>query len=88
MRRLMISGTALLMLGAPCAAQETPTEREAARDVVKQIQELDQSLAVPSMVAKLTPRKHTRSPRLQSRSSRPLLRIGAFESKRSTCDTN
>lgn len=88
MRRLMMNGTALLMLAAPCAAQETPTEREAARDVVKQIQEVDQSLAVPSLVAKLTPRKRTRSPRLQSRSSRPLLRIGAFESKRLTCNAN
>ena len=35
-------------------AQETPTERDAARDVVKQISGLSQSLGVPARVAKLT----------------------------------
>lgn len=42
------------VLAMPCAAQETETERAAARDVVKQEQELEQSLGIPAMVAKLT----------------------------------
>jgi len=42
-----------LAFAASCFAQETPTEREAARDVVKQISTLSQSLSVQSMVAKL-----------------------------------
>jgi amidohydrolase len=44
----------MLAASTACAAQETPTEREAARGVVKQIAELSQSLGVSSMVAKLT----------------------------------
>ena len=44
----------MLAASTACAAQETPTEREAARGVVKQIVELSQSLGVSSMVAKLT----------------------------------
>ena len=43
-----------LILAASCLAQETPTEREAARGVVKQISGLSQSLCVPEMVAKLS----------------------------------
>ena len=35
-------------------AQETPTEREAARDVLTKMAELEKSLDVPAMVAKLT----------------------------------
>src|SRR5690242_21873915 len=38
----------------PWLAQETATERDAARDVVKQISALSQSLGVPAMVAKLS----------------------------------
>ncbi len=40
----------------PCfiVAQETPTEREAARDVLAQIAELEKSLNVPALVARLT----------------------------------
>ena len=37
-----------------CAAQETPTEREAARDVLKKMNALEQSLDVPGWVSKLT----------------------------------
>lgn len=48
----------ILSLGAlaapPAAAQDTPTEREAARDVLKKMAELEKSLDVPAMVAKLT----------------------------------
>lgn len=43
-----------LLLAVPCFAQETPTERGAARDVVKQINALSQSLGVSGMVAKLS----------------------------------
>ncbi|MGB6822249.1 MAG: peptidase dimerization domain-containing protein, partial [Candidatus Acidiferrales bacterium] len=54
MRKLEIAMLAMLLLTGVCAAQETETERQAAPDVVKQIQQLEQSLDVPSMVAKLT----------------------------------
>lgn len=43
-----------LLFAIPCLSQETPTERDAARDVVKQISALSQSLGVPAMVAKLS----------------------------------
>ncbi|MGH9731008.1 MAG: peptidase dimerization domain-containing protein [Candidatus Acidiferrales bacterium] len=54
MRKIEIAMLAMLLLTGACAAQETETERQAAPDVVKQIQQLEQSLDVPSMVAKLT----------------------------------
>jgi amidohydrolase len=54
MRKVVMSGMVVLLLASVCMAQETPTEREAARDVLKQIQELSQSLGVQPMVAKLT----------------------------------
>jgi amidohydrolase len=41
-------------LAAPLAAQETPTEREAARDVLRKMAALEQSIDVPSLVATLT----------------------------------
>src|SRR5438874_7858156 len=44
----------VLVCSAPCFAQETPTEREAARDVVRQINALSQTLGVQAMVAKLS----------------------------------
>jgi amidohydrolase len=46
----------LLVLAAPAAvlAQDTPTEREAARDVLKKMAALEQSLDVPGMVTRLT----------------------------------
>lgn len=53
--RTLIAGCALfLLLAGVVAAQETETEREAGRDVVRQIHELDQSLNVPQMVSRLT----------------------------------
>jgi amidohydrolase len=53
--RTVIAGCALfLLLAGVVAAQETETEREAGRDVVRQIHELDQSLNVSQMVARLT----------------------------------
>ncbi len=43
------------LLAAPVAfAQETPTEREAARDVLKKMAALEQSLDVPGLVTRLT----------------------------------
>jgi amidohydrolase len=54
MRRLMVMATAVLLGAGLCGAQETPTEREAAREIVKQIQEAGQALNVPQLVGKLT----------------------------------
>lgn len=53
MRSLIAICLALLLAGA-AAAQETETEREAGRDVIKQIHALDQSLNIPEMVTRLT----------------------------------
>jgi len=44
----------LLTLVLPLAAQETPTEREAARDVLRKMSELQKSLDIPATVARLT----------------------------------
>ena len=52
--RVLITACTLLALVGVAAAQETETERQAGRDVVRQIQELDQSLNVPQLVARLT----------------------------------
>src|SRR2546427_12416425 len=40
----------------PLAAQETPTERSAAADVIRRMDELERSLALPQLVARLTGR--------------------------------
>ncbi len=45
---------ALTLLAAPLTAQETSTEREAARDVLKKMAALEQSIDVPAIVTKLT----------------------------------
>src|SRR6476661_31297 len=49
-------GISLVLLVAPCvlAAQETPTERESARDVVRRLDSLEKSLDLNALVAKLT----------------------------------
>jgi hypothetical protein len=54
MHKICLTGMALMLMASWSAAQETPTEREAARDVVKEINALGGSLGVPAMVAKLT----------------------------------
>src|SRR5207245_5619603 len=54
MKKMFASVLLALVFVAPCFAQETPTEREAARDVVKQINALSQSLGVQAMEAKLS----------------------------------
>jgi amidohydrolase len=43
-----------VLLPTIAVAQETPTEREAARDVLKKMAALEQSLDVPAMLTKLT----------------------------------
>src|SRR5881398_3816947 len=44
------------LAAAPLAAQETPTERSAAADVIRRMNELERSLALPQLVARLTAR--------------------------------
>jgi len=44
----------LLLVLTPVFAQETPTEKQAARDVLHQIDTLEKSLDVPALVARLT----------------------------------
>lgn len=56
--RLFIAATVLFPL--VLAAQETPTERAAAPDVVKKLGALQQSLDVPALVARLTAANATR----------------------------
>ena len=43
-----------LLLPVTLVAQETPTERDAARDVVRKLDSLERSLNLPALVAKLT----------------------------------
>jgi amidohydrolase len=56
MRYIVMAATvcAASLVGARAFAQETPTEREAARDVLKKMADLQASLDVPGLVAKLT----------------------------------
>jgi len=44
----------ILFVPVIVAAQETPTERESARDVVRKLDSLERSLDLPALVAKLT----------------------------------
>src|SRR5712692_3247984 len=46
--------TLLLTLTAAARAQDTPTERDAARDVLRKMSALEQSLDVPGLVSRLT----------------------------------
>jgi amidohydrolase len=54
MRKITLLAAFLFLAGIGTPAQETPTEQDAGRGVVKQIEELDQSLGVQQMVTKLT----------------------------------
>ena len=54
MRSLIVAACAATLLASPALAQETPTEREAARDVLKKMGDLETALDVPGLVAKLT----------------------------------
>src|SRR5450755_218825 len=53
MRSLRIAAI-LSLAAAPLLAQETPTEREAAKDVLRKMAALEQSLDVPGWVTRLT----------------------------------
>ena len=61
----------LVLLAVPGAllAQETETEKQAAREVLKKMAALEQSLDVPAMVARLTGAERRRATRW-SRASR------------------
>ena len=56
MRTSLLASLAVFGLLAPCLlpAQETPTERAAAPDVVRKLDSLEASLQLPALVAKLT----------------------------------
>ena len=55
MRLRSVFGFGLLVAASGfAAAQETPTEREAARDVIQKLAALQRSLEVPALVARLT----------------------------------
>lgn len=54
MRSLISVAFATSLLASAAVAQETPTEREAARDVLKKMGDLESSLDVPGLVARLT----------------------------------
>ena len=52
--RLVASTLLVMALAAPAFAQETPTQREAARDVLKKMGALERALDVPAIVARVT----------------------------------
>ena len=54
MRSLIVVAFAATLAASSTLAQETPTEREAAREVLKKMGDLEASLDVPGLVAKLT----------------------------------
>ena len=59
MRRALGIATAVVLTiptAVLAAAQETPTERSAAADVIRRMNELERSLALPQLVARLTAR--------------------------------
>src|SRR5881628_1626330 len=45
-----------MLTAVPASAQETPTERSAAADVIRRMNQLERSLALPQLVARLTGR--------------------------------
>ncbi len=51
---LLTAGSIAALIPAALAAQETPTERDASPAVVRRLDSLETSLALPSLVAKLT----------------------------------
>jgi amidohydrolase len=53
-RSICAAAAAALAVSTSALAQETPTEREAARDVLKKMAALEQSLDVPGWVTRLT----------------------------------
>ena len=87
---------AIILLAAPSFAQETDTEKAAARDVLRKMEVLESSLDVPAMVAKLTgpnPERDAVVARAKELMDKELLAMGddiathpeiGFEEKRST----
>ena len=55
-RALRVASVVVLALPTVAAAQETPTERSAAADVIRRMNELERSLTLPQLVARLTAR--------------------------------
>src|ERR1044071_9899202 len=53
MKRLTVVCLFAIATASAASAQETPTEREAARDVLKKMAALEQSIDVPSFVARV-----------------------------------
>src|SRR6266516_4247345 len=53
---LRVASVVVLALPTVAAAQETPTERSAAADVIRRMNELERSLTLPQLVARLTAR--------------------------------
>src|SRR5580700_6319607 len=49
-----------LLIACAALAQETPTEREAARDILRNMSELEKSIDVPTIVERLTARNAPR----------------------------
>jgi amidohydrolase len=52
--RSLLALVLLAVLAAPSAAQETPTERQAAREVLAELDRLERSLNIPALVSRLT----------------------------------
>jgi amidohydrolase len=52
-RRVLLSSL-FLLLATPAFSQDTPTEKEAARDVLQKMAALEQSLDVPGLVTRMT----------------------------------
>src|SRR5262245_60801780 len=53
-RTPLLLALAMGLAGTGLTAQETPTEREAAKEVIQKMAALQKSLDVPALVAKLT----------------------------------
>jgi len=95
MSRTLTAATILLLFAARTLAQETDTEKAAARDVLQKMAALESSLDVPAMVAKLTgpnPERDAVIARAKELMDKELLALGddiathpeiGFEEKRS-----
>src|SRR5207237_4180366 len=67
-----------LIRPATAVAQETPTERTAAADVIRRVNDLERSLALPQLVARLTgkdPRRDAVVARARELMERELLAV-------------
>src|SRR6201995_2409150 len=54
MQRLLVLSSLFFVLSSSAFAQDTPTEREAAHDVLRKMAALEQSLDVPALVTRMT----------------------------------